>query len=206
MRLIDLTGKRFTRLVALCREGTQVQPSGQARPMWVCRCDCGAMVSVRGSDLRSGNTKGCGNHKVAPNKTHGKSGGKSAAFSRWCGMRNRCNNTNSPQYADYGGRGITVCERWNDFVNFLADMGEPPASEMQIERRDNSGPYSPENCYWATRTQQARNRRSNITITANGETMCLKAWCERLGRNYPRVHARIMKLGWDPLTALEITT
>lgn len=106
-----------------------------------------------------------------------------------------------PQYKDYGGRGITVCDRWREFVNFYADMGDPPAG-LTLERKDNDGNYCPENCVWATRKQQYRNQRSNIRVTYKGETRVLSEWAEKLGINYGTVYHRI-KNGWEVPLAFE---
>jgi hypothetical protein len=116
-------------------------------------------------------------------------------------MRKRCENRALPEYPSYGGRGIRVCDRWLVFENFIADMGEPPAG-AQIDRIDNNGDYEPSNCRWATPPEQARNRRSNILITINGETKCLLDWTLARRLNYDTVRARIMKLGWEPERAL----
>jgi len=95
-------------------------------------------------------------------------------------MRERCHNPNTKQYEDYGGRGISICQRWEDFNNFLADMGEQPVG-MCIERIDNDADYSPSNCKWATRAEQVRNRRNNVWLEAMGKRMILKDWANFLG-------------------------
>jgi len=138
------------------------------------------------------------------NKTHGRGQDSSGAYNVWMLMRSRCLNKNKRDYPRYGGRGITVCERWNSFENFLADMGEQPAG-MQIDRIDNNGAYSPGNCRWATPKQQARNRRSTIMVTLNGRTQPLIDWCDEFGARYDRVYQRIYKLGWDIERALTET-
>ena len=105
------------------------------------------------------------------------------AYKVWKAMRVRVTNKNQPQYHDYGGRGIRICQRWDEFVNFYTDMGERPEG-MSLDRIDNDGDYTPENCRWATRTEQNRNSRRNVLITANGKTMCISEWAEELDMKY----------------------
>lgn len=112
-------------------------------------------------------------------------------YAVWKTMRARCHCRTNRQFADYGGRGIRVCRRWAKFVNFLADMGRRPTARHTIERRDNDRGYSPENCYWATKVQQGRNKRTNRLVTHGGLTMCLSAWAERLGVRYKTLHNRL---------------
>lgn len=116
-------------------------------------------------------------------RTHGaRAGGRAdLTYKSWRQMKDRCLNPNNKQYAEYGGRGITVCERWkNSYENFLADMGSRPSKEYSIDRfPNNDGNYEPGNCRWATSIQQNRNRRSNHLVTYNGETLPIKAWAER---------------------------
>ena len=133
-------------------------------------------------------------------KTHGKY--KTAEYRIWSGMRDRCENPNSPGYARYGARGITVCDRWKRFENFIADMGLRPSRAHSMERKRNDLGYSPENCVWATSREQSRNRRSNINVTINGVTRCLKDWCNLLGVPYKRALQRIKYSGWSPDKAL----
>jgi hypothetical protein len=109
-------------------------------------------------------------------------------------MHNRCSNPNEPSYKNYGGRGIAVCDRWASFEAFAADMGERPANHS-IDRIDNDGPYSPENCRWATKAEQARNSRRTVMLTHEGETLCLKDWSTRLGIPYARMQYRYSR-GW----------
>ena len=115
-------------------------------------------------------------------------------------MRQRCENPGSTQWPHYGGRGITVCARWQDFANFFADMGERPAN-CTLDRIDNDGPYSPENCRWATQKEQTNNRRRNRMITFGGETKTLQQWAERTGINHSTILMRF-KLGWPVERAL----
>jgi hypothetical protein len=108
----------------------------------------------------------------------------------------RCCGTRRTNYPMYGGRGIKVCERWqNSFEAFLADMGERPSPKHTIERKDNNGDYTPSNCRWATICEQARNRRNNRLGTLNGKTQSIAAWAEERGANLQRVYSRLSR-GW----------
>lgn len=168
---------------------------------WWCLCSCGTRKAVNGSNLVSQTTKSCGCnwHKAPPNKTHGMSG--SLIHDRWMNLFTRCYNSNSKSYKDYGERGITICGRWFSFENFYADMGDPPTPQHSIDRKDNNLGYSPENCYWATKLQQMRNKRSNRVLTVYGESLCLSEWGERIGESSITIQKRLTR-GWTPEEAL----
>lgn len=117
-------------------------------------------------------------------------------------MRQRCLNPKNDCYTRYGGRGITICSRWNQYENFIADMGPRPGPEYQIERRDNNGPYSPDNCYWATRHEQCRNRKSSVTLTYKGVTKCVTDWAVERGVPPYVIFQRLYR-GWPVERAIE---
>lgn len=118
-------------------------------------------------------------------------------YRSWMAMNSRCNNPKNHAYKDYGGRGIRIDERWKDFSVFFSDMGERPSISHSLERRENDKGYSKENCYWATKKQQANNTRRCVLITFNNKTQTLKQWCEELGLKYKQTHKRIHTFGWS---------
>lgn len=124
----------------------------------------------------------------------------------WRNMKQRCYDRNSTYYKDYGGRGVKVCDRWHDFVNFFADMGSLPSPKHTLDRfPDNDGNYEPGNCRWATRSEQALNRRNARIIEIDGVSLNLWEWADLYGMNPKRVHYRINTLGWDAEKALTTT-
>lgn len=124
----------------------------------------------------------------------------SPTYAVWSNMRQRCDNPNNSAFANYGARGIAVCARWATFENFLADMGHPP-SGMTLEREDNHGPYSPENCRWATPVEQGQNKRNNRLLTIDGETLTISAWGRRYGLAVGTIHHRL-ETGWPDRAAV----
>lgn len=169
--------------------------------IWRCKCECGNFTNVTSSYLISGHTKSCGCFKREKSTTHGKR--KTKIYKVWCGMRSRCYNLNEPAYINYGGRGIKVCERWNKFENFYEDMGEIPQN-LTLDRINNNGDYELSNCKWSTKLEQSKNRRSNINITYNGKTQCLKDWAKELNFSYCTIYRRIQKYHWNVLKAFTI--
>lgn len=131
---------------------------------------------------------------------HNRRGKESRIYRVWANMIKRCNYIYCQHYDDYGGRGITVCDRWLKFENFLKDMGEIPPG-LTIEREDNDKGYYKENCRWATRSQQQRNKRNNNLVTHQEKTQCLSAWAEELGINHRTLRSRFL-LGWSAEKAL----
>lgn len=152
-----------------------------------------------GKLLKNGHTKSCWCLRLEGNRTihgHNRTGKTTSTYNTWQHIIQRCTNPNNKDYKDYGSRGIAVCDRWLKFKNFLKDMGECPDGHT-IERKKNSEEYSPENCKWATRKQQARNRRNNHLITAFGKIQCLAAWSEETEIPEYVIRDRL-KRGWSP--------
>lgn len=200
--LIDLTGQRFGRLVV---ERLSDQRIGRQLE-WLCRCDCGAVLSVIGGNLREGITKSCGcrvrsGHTVPrPVVTHGLS--SSREYQVWRAIKQRCYDPNAKAYANYGGRGIGMSDEWrSNFAEFYRDMGPRPTSRHQIERRDNDGGYSKDNCVWATAKEQSKNKRDTILLTIEGVTKPASTWAEEKGMNLNTVHQRL-RHGWSAERAL----
>lgn len=162
-------GDRFGRLTVIER-GVGKFPGLH----WRCRCDCGREVVVAGRSMRTGNTTSCGCYcaeRVSEaNLTHGEArrGRWTVEFQAWVKMIGRCTNATDKWYPSYGGRGITVCDRWREsYESFLADMGRRPSPDHSLDRIDNDGPYAPDNCRWATRSQQQRNKRRQTNSHAS---------------------------------------
>lgn len=192
-RYIDLTGEQFGRLRVLGREGM----NKHHQLTWMCECECGNRKVALGMLLRNGDVQSCGClHKDAMSetfKTHGKSG--TPIYAIWRSMMQRCFDKGSQAYHRYGGRGISVCERWQSFENFYADMGERPDG-TSLERLDNDGDYNPENVIWADAKAQANNRRSNVVIEYNGEKKTMQQWADQLGVKIGTLWMRFNR-GWS---------
>lgn len=196
-KILDLNGMIFGRLSVLSFTKTQ-----NNKAYWNCLCICGKTLEVIGNDLRSGNTKSCGCLKLDKLKEgrhcHSRKGGMTLTYKSYTDMLTRCRNPKRNVWHFYGGRGITVCHRWqNSFELFLSDMGERPGSEYSIDRIDVNGNYEPGNCRWATRLQQARNRRSCKLIEWNGKKQTLIEWAEELGVNRTTLSSRINTYKWS---------
>lgn len=170
MEKTNLIGQKFGRLHVLSLSRTDKHRNKH----WLCQCDCGNTNEVSTASLRKG-TKSCGclQREVARDTQFKHGMEQSPEYSVWLNMRRRCNDESNISYNNYGGRGITVCKRWqNSFSNFYDDMGPRPEG-MTLNRKRNNGNYTPSNCEWATDKQQANNKRNNITVKLRGKTMTL---------------------------------
>jgi len=198
-RVKDLTGQAFGRLTVLGYAGKNKRRFS----MWTCRCECGLPCVVQGTSLTRSATRSCGclqrNTVTARNMKHGLS--RSPEFTTWHSMFERCNNPRNKAYAHYGGRGISVCDRWSAFETFYEDMGPRPSPNHSIDRIDNAKGYCKVNCRWATQTTQNRNSRRNRVLTFNGKAMCLSEWSEQLSISIQTLHSRLRR-GWSVERAL----
>jgi len=235
-RIADFTGKRFGDLLVLEYAGAHRLPYG-LRHFWAAQCNCGHVWTVAHGALRSGNTLRCGScrsrrtaqtrrERLLPrgrgirlrrrkslcqrlrhaHRFHGHS--DTAEYDVWFAVLQRCKNPTDSGYPNYGGRGIRVCLRWQlSFANFLDDMGPRPSDRHSIDRIDNNGPYSPQNCRWATRQEQDANRRYTGSgppriFTVNGSTGNMSQWARWIGISRERVRQRLLK--YPPEVALTL--
>lgn len=188
----DLTGRRFGKLEVLGLAGKK----GRVL-MWRVRCDCGKEAEKPGHGMVRGDVQSCG-HRCPLWFAYRHGGKNRPEYSVWLGIKKRCYNPNEKRYADWGGRGIKVCDRWlgpDGFANFLVDMGPRPGRDYQIERKDNDRDYEPGNCRWATRVEQGMNKRNNRVITIDGEARVLSAWCRLLGLNSKSIYEQAKRHG-----------
>lgn len=192
---LDLSGQTYGRL----------KVSSAVDCGWLCHCDCGGRKIASTKQLRSGKTASCGcalsDMLRLRNSTHGMS--SDPAYRSWKDMRSRCNTPTDSDYKDYGGRGISVCARWDDFAVFLGDMGPRPVG-MSVDRKDVNGNYEPNNCRWADAKTQANNKRSNHVIEFCGRRQTLAAWCSETGVDTSKARYRLrMKWPIDKVFSVE---
>lgn len=203
----DLTGSVFGRLTVLQRADDYVSRQGKHYAKWLCRCDCGNQISVRGDALKRGGILSCGclqkevtsKRAKVENVTHGHSHNE-RLYGVWVNMRRRCSNPKRSDYPSYGGRGISVCEEWDkDYVAFrtwsLSHGYDENAAfgECTLDRIDVNGNYCPENCRWATVLEQGQNKRNNVLLEYQGETKTMTAWAREYGLNVQTLYRRIFK-------------
>lgn len=202
MKAAQLSGLRFGRLTVMHRG-----PNNQlGRSQWICQCDCGNVAIKLGVNLTAEVTRSCGCYMQESRKSIGEKTRKHSAlgtkeYNSWQAMRKRCNYPAEHNYANYGGRGIQVCERWDSFGLFLQDMGHAPTALHSLDRIDVNGHYAPENCRWATAVEQCNNRRNNLRVRYMGEERTVAEWARLLGVNANMVVKRL-RSNWSPERAL----
>lgn len=187
---LDLRGQRFGRWTVLEEVGRS-----HGSVLWRCRCDCGTVKNVSAQALRKGESTSCGCYNREIITKHGM--GRTRLHGIWCNMRYRCENPTAKNTADYGGRGIKVCEEWSNSFEAFAEwaLANGYTDELTIDRIDNNGNYEPSNCRWATRVEQGRNKRNNVWLTFNGETHILAEWARITHQPMKRLWRR-HQLGW----------
>lgn len=206
-RLIDLSGQRFGRLLVIERDTSKSPKERKYRTLWKCKCDCGKEVVVWANNLVRGHTLSCGCYKIETfigrETEHGMS--DTRLYEIWKGMRRRCLDPKRNSYHNYGGRGIVVCADWeNDFGAFQKWAVENGYKDgLTVDRKNNDGPYSPENCKWASIKEQANNRRTNRYIDVFGEHLTISEAAQKYGIKPCTIRARI-EHGWMPERAVSI--
>lgn len=196
----DYTGLRFNRLLVVSLSHCKA-----SRSYWNCLCDCGNEVVVQSQHFIRGHTKSCGclqrEAAAAIRRTHGMY--LTAEYGIWRDMKQRCLDPNSSCFYRYGGRGITVCDAWQQsFEIFYESMGPRPSAKHSLDRIDNNGPYSPENCRWATNAEQSSNTRRNQLVTFEGKTKTITEWANELGIRPSTLNSRLCKYNWTVEEAL----
>jgi hypothetical protein len=199
---------RFGRLIVTSRD-----PSDRRRPHFICLCDCGQLTSVAASALHRGYTRSCGclhRERAAElgrqNATHGEArhGRQTPEYRAWGSMIARCYDTRSPSYSDYGGRGVTVCDRWRDsFEAFLSDIGRRPSPHHSVDRLNNDRGYEPGNVRWATKLEQTNNRRTTVFVEFQGERLSVSEIARRVGMSDAVLRKRLAR-GWTLERALAL--
>lgn len=192
---IDYTGQTIGQFTIIKFVGRDKYKSA----LWECQCSCGTIKIIRVSSLKSGAIKSCGcfkkSHLISISTNHNQ--GKHPLYSTYAQMIHRCTNPNSKNYHRYGGRGIKVCKEWlGNPEQFFKDMGPKPTPKHSIDRINNDGDYSPDNCRWATNKEQSNNQSTNHLITFNGETKNIQQWSEAFNLNQNTFHSRILH-GWS---------
>jgi hypothetical protein len=185
---LNLSGQKFSRLLVI--KPTDRRAGGNV--IFECLCDCGRTAFVSGDKLKNGNNRSCGCSKVERFYKHGLA--RHPLYHAWHGLVSRCTDPTHPQWTDYGGRGITVCPEWlgdNGLTQFVADM-DPKPPGTSIDRIDNEGPYSAQNCRWATTYEQQSNTRANVRISYLGRTMIVEDWARELGLRSDTLRHRLI--------------
>ena len=205
---LNLEGMQFGRLVV--KQRAENNGSG-GHVRWVCECSCGSgkITTVASSDLKRGTSRSCGclqkEEAAARVKTHGMT--NSSEYNIWFGIKARCLNPKNRAYHHYGGRGITVCDEWKDsFEAFYRDMGPRPSTEHSIDRKDNDGGYSKENCRWATEIEQHNNTRTVKLYDFGGEKLSISQIARKIGISVSALHQRLLIMPWEEAVGYDTIT
>lgn len=202
--MTELLNQKFNRLTPIEYLGVQEHWRNKRKmATYLCKCDCGKEITVPDRSLKSGNTGSCGCIRNDSNTRHGHTlkGKRSKIYNAWVNMRSRCEDQSDNMYYNYGAKGIKVCNRWQSFDNFLADMGEPDSPDLTLERLCVYSGYSPENCVWADRFTQSRNRTDNCYIEYKGVLKCQTDWAKEFNIPQQTLSLRL-RSGWDIERAL----
>lgn len=206
-KLIVPPGTTFGKLTVVKELPPLIRSDGRKRRIVLCDCKCGVQKSFSLEQIASGHTSSCGCYRSyvtsQRNTSHGMS--KTRVYKIWAAMCERCKDKRKNNAGYYHDRGISVCARWigrSGFVNFLQDMGYPPTSKHEIDRRNNDGNYEPGNCHWVTRLDQMANTRRNVFLSYRGRTQHIAAWCRELNLKQSAVSWRIRN-GWTAERAIE---
>ena len=193
---VELIGQKFGKLLVFEKSKERTK---NGAVLWLCSCECGNTRLAIAGNLLVGTATSCGCESYETRKLHGMT--KTKTFKSWESMKQRCLNTNAPDYPSYGGRGISICRSWViSFNNFLEDMGERPEN-MTLDRKNVNGNYEPINCRWATRSEQQRNKTNSLLIEWEGITQGAADWADLVQLPSKIICERI-RSGWSPKEAL----
>lgn len=212
-KALDLTDRQFDRLRVIRQAESLRRPNGKLRRRWLCQCECGNLITVLGENLISGNTKSCGcYHRDLMReklRTHGDTDAR--LYNIWCAIKRRCFNPSVPEYARYGGRGISMCSVWAEsyeaFKAWAMQTGydpNAPRGACTIDRIDNDGNYEPENCRWVSQREQMNNVSYNRHITYHDETHTVAEWSRLTGIPYATLLQRLTRYSMDVERAFSI--
>ena len=195
----DLSGQKFNCLAVIEHAGR----NHAGKHIYLCKCDCGKTVILRGEDVKSGNTKSCGclRRQMTIDKNYKHGYAHTPMYNVWLGIKERCLNPNNSSYKNYGGRGITICDDWMDYKNFHRDMAPTYKTGLTLERIDNEKGYCEDNCIWADRNVQGNNKRNNHFIRFKGEVGTISQMARKYDLHPSIVQGRLYK-GWSVKKAL----
>lgn len=189
----DLTGLKFGLFSVIKRGIDRIPLSGKRVTMWICKCDCGNLVSVKADSLKTSHSVSCGCRKIKHGFSH-----KERLYDTWLNMKRRCYSQTNKRFHQYGGRGIIVCDEWkDDYLSFREwAINSGYEDDLTIDRINVNGNYEPSNCQWATSREQANNTTRNKVIEYKGNSMTMSQWASKLGMSYGTINHRVQR-GWN---------